>query len=249
MTASEKPHRSLRRGTEGESGPEAAPPWPEHTVPGFLADRPPEDDGPSLLGFHAEYVHDTTGSPGSGRPAVGVAPPPRPAPAPAVDSLVYARRAEVPGGLLLVLAGIAGAVSLLLPWTTGDGATGSSLVDRAVAVLGTGARAILRSSLWQPLAVVVAGYVLLLLGLLLLVPARTHRALGVLAFLVAAPAAAGVVVPLADAGWSADRFGPGMWCAAAVGCLGLLGALKAMLTGPRIVLRAGNPTASGDAVG
>jgi len=39
-------------------------------------------------------------------------------------------------------------------------------------------------------------------------------------------------------GWEIDRFGPGMWCAVAVPVLGMLGALKAMLTAPRVTLDA-----------
>jgi hypothetical protein len=82
----------------------------------------------------------------------------------------------------------------------------------------------------------VCGGLLLLLGLLLLVPARAHRTVGVLALLVAVAAAAAVLVVLADGGWRLDRFGAGTRCAVAVAALGLLGALKAMLTPPRVTL-------------
>ena len=44
---------------------------------------------------------------------------------------------------------------------------------------------------------------------------------------------------MADGGWGPDQFGPGLWCAVAVPILGTLGALKAMLTAPQIVLGQG----------
>ena len=49
-------------------------------------------------------------------------------------------------------------------------------------------------------------------------------------------AAAAVILLLVEAGWATDRFGPGMWCAIAVPVLGLLGALKAMLTAPLVMI-------------
>jgi hypothetical protein len=72
-----------------------------------------------------------------------------------------------------------------------------------------------------------------------LVPARAHRLLGVLALLVALATAAAVLVLLASSGWRVDRFSAGTWFAAAVPVLGLLGALKAMLTPPHVVIPAG----------
>ncbi|MDK3256212.1 hypothetical protein [Blastococcus capsensis] len=70
-------------------------------------------------------------------------------------------------------------------------------------------------------------------GQLLWLPARTHRFLGSVALLVSAVVTAAVVVPLADVDWEVGAFGPGFWCAIAVAVLGLLGSLKALLTGPR----------------
>jgi hypothetical protein len=64
-------------------------------------------------------------------------------------------------------------------------------------------------------------------------PMRSHRFLGGLALLVSAAVTAGVLVPLVDAGWDLGFFGPGFWCAIAVAVLGLLGSLKALLTGPK----------------
>jgi uncharacterized membrane protein len=85
---------------------------------------------------------------------------------------------------------------------------------------------------------------LVLLGFLLLVPARAHRALGVLALVVSLAAAAAVIALVSGVGWQVDRFGPGMWCAVAVPALGLLGALKAMLTAPRVTLAPAEPVRS-----
>jgi hypothetical protein len=155
--------------------------------------------------------------------------------------LVVRRRADWPGGLLLVLAGVAASVSLELPWTRDASATGLARVRQGIAVLGLGIGELGASGLWQPLAVVLGGGTLLLLGLLLLVPARSHRLVGVLALLVAVCAAAGVLVPLADAGWQTARFGLGTWFAVAVAGLGLLGALEAMLVVPRVTVDARQP--------
>ena len=83
---------------------------------------------------------------------------------------------------------------------------------------------------------VLCGGLLVLLGFLLLVPARAHRLVGVLALLVSLAAAAAVVLLLADGGWGADQFGPGLWCAVAVPVLGALGSLKAMLTAPLLTV-------------
>jgi uncharacterized membrane protein HdeD (DUF308 family) len=90
---------------------------------------------------------------------------------------------------------------------------------------------------WQPLAVVFGGAALFVLGLLMYVPARTHRFLGVLALLVSLGVAAGVLVPLADAGWDDARYEVGGWFTVAVGALGLLGALKALSTNPKLSRR------------
>jgi hypothetical protein len=91
--------------------------------------------------------------------------------------------------------------------------------------------------LWQPPVVVLCGGLLVLLGFLLLVPAHAHRAVGVLALVVALAAAAAVVLLIAGTDLADQRFGPGLWCAAAVPVLGVLGALKAMLTAPLVSLR------------
>ncbi|SNR99666.1 hypothetical protein SAMN06893096_101260 [Geodermatophilus pulveris] len=150
------------------------------------------------------------------------------------DRPVRRRRPAGLAGLLLLLAGTAAGLSLLLRWLPGSDLTGADLVRRGWDDLAAGGVArLLADGFWQPVAVVLAGAALGLLGLLVLVPARSHRALGVLALLVALVAAVAVAVPLAAVGWDAATIDTGLWCALAVPVLGLLGALSALATGPR----------------
>ena len=151
--------------------------------------------------------------------------------------LVVLRRTDPVAGVALVLAGGAAIVSLWLPWRQGKADTGLSLVLRGLQVAGARIADLGPSGLWQPLAIVLGGVVLLLLGLLLFSPARTHRFAGLLALIVASGATAGVLFRLAQAGWNPARCDDGMWFAVAVAGLGLLGALKAMLTAPRVTAR------------
>jgi hypothetical protein len=139
------------------------------------------------------------------------------------------RRPDVAAALLLVLAGVAAGIALLLPWLSDRDDSGLELVRRGLDEMGN----LGDTGFWQPLAVVFGGAALLLLGLLMFVPARTHRALGVVALLVTALAAAGVLVPIAQNGWGLRGFGAGFWFAIAVPVLGLLGSLKALLTRAR----------------
>jgi hypothetical protein len=143
---------------------------------------------------------------------------------------VAIRRSDTLAGLLLVLAGIAAGVSLLIPWLRG-GDTGLELVRAGFDDLRDGS--LWDTGSWQPMAVVLGGAALFLLGLLLYVPARTHRFLGGLALLVSLTVAAGVLVPLSEAAWDIAGYDVGAWFTVAVGGLGLLGALKALSTGPR----------------
>src|SRR5215218_5427752 len=83
----------------------------------------------------------------------------------------------------------------------------------------------------KPVALVLGGGVLFVLGILMWLPLRSHRFLGLLGLLVSGAVIAGLLVPLVDAGWDLGGFGPGFWCGIAVGVLGLLGSLKALLTG------------------
>ncbi|GHE10762.1 hypothetical protein [Klenkia taihuensis] len=146
---------------------------------------------------------------------------------------VAVRRADSFGALCLLLAGVAAALSLLLPWVP-DGATGLELARRVVEQARTGWTGLFDTGLWQPGAVLAGGAVLFLLGLLLLVPARAHRFLGLLALLVAGLVVAAVLVPLAGRAWQPGRFDVGFWFAMGVAGLGVLGALKALLTGRRL---------------
>ncbi|MGY1727516.1 hypothetical protein ACI79J_11145 [Geodermatophilus sp. SYSU D01062] len=186
--------------------------------------------GPSILGFTPDPAEDDD--------AADVEPAPDGTAVAGVAAdrgrLFYVRRPDVVGGVLLLLAGVADAASLWLPWEPDGQTTGLDLVVRSVGAAREGVAELGRTGLWQPAAVAAGGAVLVVLGLLLLRPARGHRVSGVLALAVALAVAAAVVVRLGDAGWDVYRLGPGVWCAAAVAGLGVLGALKAMLTAPRV---------------
>jgi hypothetical protein len=148
---------------------------------------------------------------------------------------VKIRRGDALAALLLILAGIAAGVSLLLSWLPGDDTKGLDILKlgfRTISNKGWGE--LFSSGLWQPLAVMLGGGVLFVLGLLMLVPARAHRFLGLLALLVSFAVAAGVLVPLADDKWKLGDFRVGFYLAIAVAVLGLLGSLKALLTGPKV---------------
>jgi hypothetical protein len=180
----------------------------------------PEDPA-TLLGFPAEFADDDEPDLEDAHPDI---------------VLVALRRPDRFAGGTLVLAGAAAGAGLLLPWGPGPDAHGLALVRQGVAGLDAGLAGLLSGSAWPPLAVVLAGGAFAVLGLLVLVPARGHRLAGVLALLVASVAVAAVVVLLAAAGWRVERSELGMWFAVAVPGLGLLGALKAMLTPPRITV-------------
>ena len=145
------------------------------------------------------------------------------------DRPVAIRGPESLGGLLLILAGIVAAVSLILHWLADHDVSGWGFVRKGLDDVG-GA---FGSGLWQPLVIVFGGGVLFLLGLVLWLPARAHRFVGLVALLVSLAITAAVLVPLMDATWKLGFFGPGFWCAIAVAVLGLLGSLKAVLTRPK----------------
>jgi hypothetical protein len=147
------------------------------------------------------------------------------------DRPVALRGPESLGDLLLILAGVAAAVSLMLDWLADDDISGWSLVRNGFSDLG----AVFDNGLWQPLAIVLGGGVLFVLGVLMWLPMRSHRFLGVLALLVSLVVVAGILVPLADAGWDLGFFAIGFWFGIAVAVLGLLGSLKALVTRPKVV--------------
>jgi hypothetical protein len=145
------------------------------------------------------------------------------------DRPVAFRGPESLGGLLLILAGIAAAISLPLSWLAEEDISGLDLIRAGFDV----PQDIYDEGLWQPMAVIFGGGLLLILGILMWLPARTHRTLGVLGLVVSVAAAVGILVPLADDGWDLSTYDLGFWFAMAVPVLGLLGSLKAVLTGPR----------------
>jgi hypothetical protein len=201
----------------------------DHTVPGLQPAPVIAAEEPTILGFPVE---DETGS--------EVLPLPAAPREPALEDqvrVVALPRADPLAGMALMLAGVAAAGSLLAPWQDGRSESGSTLVRTGLAALGSGFGDIGRSGVWEPPGVVIGGALLLLLGVLLFLPARTHRVVGVLALFVTAGVCTAVLFRAAGLGWAPERFGPGMWLAVAVGGLGLLGALKAMLTVPRVTVR------------
>lgn len=191
----------------------------QRTVPGTPPPRAAADDVPTILGFPAEIESDEDDD--GTDPGVG---------------LVVLRRPDRIAGAALVLAGVASAASLTVPWVRGERERGLSLFRRGLEVVDSGLGEFLRSGLWQPVAVVLGGGILLVLGLLLFLPAHTHRLLGVLALVAALTATAAVLTLLAGADWSTGRFDLGTWVSVAVAALGVLGALKAMLSLPRVSL-------------
>lgn len=202
--------------------------WGARTIPPVAPAAAPESE-PTILGFPAEITDETD-------PVEAAADEAAPDASPSRLELAVLRRADPIGAAVLVLAGVAANVSLLLSWSPGEGPTGLSLVQRGGEALDSGIAESARSGVWQPLVVVLCGGLLVLLGFLLLVPARAHRLVGVLALVVSLAAATAVVLLLADDGWVTDGFGPGLWCAVAVPVLGVLGSLKAMLTVPVVTL-------------
>ena len=144
------------------------------------------------------------------------------------DRTVF-RRPDPWAGVLLLLAGIAAAASLVLPWLADDDTTGLDFVRRGLSGLGD----VVDTGLWQPVVIVLGGAVLLVLGLLMFRPARDHRGLGLVAAVVSGLVLWAVLVPLVAADFDLGFFGTGFWWAIAVAVLGLLGAGAALLNGPR----------------
>jgi hypothetical protein len=189
---------------------------------------------PARGGAPGQPVHPGHGAAGPTEPATAAYPVAGATPATEPDYSprpVAVRRPDVLAGLLLLLAAAAAGVSLLLRWLSGDDDTGLDLVRRGFDDLGAGLGELVDTGFWQPLAVVLGGAALGVLGLLCLLPAKRHRVLGLLALLVTAAVAAAVLVPLFQAGWDLGTFELGFWFAIGVAVLGLLGALKALLTG------------------
>jgi hypothetical protein len=170
---------------------------------------------------------------GSGASASGARPSPGPTTPEYSSAPIPEKRQDPVASLVLLVAGIAAGLSLLLPWLADDDVTGLTLVRDGFTALGDGVGEVVGTGYVQPLTIVLGGGVLFLLGLLLLVPARRHRAVGLVALVVAVLVTVAVAVPLAIAGWDLGFFGIGFWFAIAVAVLGLVGAAKALLTGPK----------------
>ena len=139
------------------------------------------------------------------------------------------KRQDPVAALLLLVAGLFAGISLLLPWLADDDVTGLTLVKDGFAALGDGVGEVIGTGYIQPLTIVLGGGVLFLLGLALLAPARSHRLVGLVSFVIAVLVTTAVLVPLAVAGWDLGEFGIGFWFAIAVAVLGLIGAVKALL--------------------
>ena len=149
------------------------------------------------------------------------------------------RRPDAFAALMLVLAGVAAAVSLFLNWLDGEDESGLDLVKRGFETFGDGFGEVFSTGFWQPLTIVLGGGLLFIFGLLMFVPAKTHRFWGFLALIVSLCATAAVLVPLARSGWDFGEFDLGFWFAIAVPVLGLLGSLKALLSGPKVTTAPG----------
>jgi len=223
-----RPHGSVER-TAGRRTPRS---WARRhgstgTIPNLAPVYLTVEPDPTLLGFPAEIPEDDDddAEPPAAETAADGAPP--------LLELVVVRRADPIAAGALVLAGVAANVSLVLSWASGDGPTGLTLVQRGVEALSAGEAP---TGAWQPPVVVLCGFLLVLLGFLMLAPTRGHRLVGVLALIVALAATAAVILLIADLGLTADQFGPGMWCAVAIPVLGVLGSVKAMSTAPLVTL-------------
>ncbi|MGY1811874.1 hypothetical protein [Blastococcus sp. SYSU D00820] len=221
-------------GTRPDGTPDRPADWREQTTPGIdpVGGQPSSGVGATAVGGAAGGGAVGSGAHGYAGSGENYYTTPQYSTAP-----VTIRRPDALAGVLLVLAGLAAAASLFLDWVRGADSDGLDLVRRGFDELGQGFGTLADSGFWQPLAVVLGGGVLLVLGLLMFVRARTHRTLGVLALLVSGLVIAAVLVVLNSLDWQAADIGIGLWLAVAVAVLGFLGALKAMLTGVKYAAR------------
>lgn len=142
---------------------------------------------------------------------------------------VAVRRPDTFAGLLMVLAGAAIGVSLLLKWFLD--ATGYDFFEVAL----ENADSFFSEGIWQPLVVVFGGAVLLLIGLIAFIPGKSRRALGLIALLVAVGIAAAALSVLINVDFDFSGIQPGFYVVLAATVLGLIGALKAAVTPPKRV--------------
>ena len=214
-------------------------------VPAVASPQPPVDDAEDLtiFGFPAVVGAGDSGGGPTEDAWVDRTDPARDGGLDTLVRLVTEQRADPIAGVTLMLAGLLAAASLWFPWVRGEDTTGLALLRGSVAVAGAGVEALGRSGgQWEPLAIVLGGALLLPLGVLLFIPSRTHRLMGLLALCVAMAVTAGVLSRFAQTQWDWAGFGRGMWCAVAAAALGIMGALKAMLRIPRVTLREVRPS-------
>jgi hypothetical protein len=248
----QEPHESAgREDVPGATGatavgghPATGEPWRAQTTPGITPIRGGAAAQPGQewsAGAPAGYgtgtqSYDTAdpGAPGYAPSGPGWGTPDHATEPEYSNRPVAFRRPDALAALLLILAGVAAAVSLLLRWVRGNEATGWGIVHRGLDAARSGVGTIFDLGYWEPMVVIGAGGVLFVLGLLMLLPTRTHRFLGLVALLVALAAAAGVLTAMGQDSWKVSIYDVGMWFAAAVAGLGLLGGLKALLTGPKL---------------
>jgi hypothetical protein len=241
MTERLRPSRLFGKRT----GPGDTPPYSSEVlaVPVVPSPQPPGDDADDLTIFGFPAVRGPYDA--GGRVTEDWADRSGPVQDGGLDTqvrLTTQNRADSIAGVTLMFAGVAAAASLWFPWARGDDTSGLALLRRSFAVAAAGAAALGRTGgQWEPLAIVLGGALLLPLGVLLFIPSRTHRIMGLLALCAAMAVTAGVVSRFAQAQWNGAGFDRGMWCAIAAAALGVLGALKAMLRIPRVTLQEARP--------
>ena len=142
---------------------------------------------------------------------------------------VAVRRPDSLAGLLMVLAGAAIGVSLLLEWFLD--LTGYDVFDQGLQNAGS----FFNDGIWQPLVIVFGGAVLLLIGLIAFIPGKSRRALGLIALLVAIGIVAAAMTVLINVDFDFTGFKPGFYVVLGAAVLGLLGAVKAAVTPPKRV--------------
>ncbi len=142
---------------------------------------------------------------------------------------VAVRRPDPLAGILLVLAGVAIGVSLLLDWF--EGFNGYDIFRAAL----DDAANFFSDGTWQPLVIVFGGAVLLLIGLFAFIPGKSRRAMGLIALLISAGIVAAGLSALITADWDLSAFDTGFLVVLGAAVAALLGSLKAAVTPPKRV--------------
>lgn len=142
---------------------------------------------------------------------------------------VAVRRPDSLAGLLMVLAGAAIGISLLLKWFLDR--TGYDFFEVALDNAGS----FFSDGIWQPLVIVIGGAVLLLLGLIAFIPGKSRRVLGLIALLAAIGVVAAAMTVLINVDFDFTGIQAGFYVVLGAAVLGLFGALKAAVTPPKRV--------------